>query len=163
MTDALPGNPDAYADRLQAFLEERSVQGELLRFTQSTHSVAEACEATGARPEDFVKNICLITTEGSLVVAIVKGEDRVNYDLVARAAGTRRVHPASPAEILAMTGFPCGGTPSFGFPARVIVDPRVMEMETVYTGGGSEQALMRVSPAEILRHSGASIIPIRKG
>jgi len=162
MPEVTHPKPDEYAAKLQAAVKTLTARAEVLIFSQSCHSVAEACAATGARPEDFVKNICLITTEGSLVVAIVKGEDRVNYELVARTAGTRRVHPASPEEILEKTGFPCGGTPSFGYPAEVMIDLKVMEMDLVYTGGGSENALMRVSPAEILRVSGGRLVSIRK-
>lgn len=154
--------PDAYAARLQALIDQLGVKGELLHFATSCHSVAEAAAAAGVRPEDFVKNICLLTPEGKLVVAIVKGEDRVSWNLAAREAGAQRVRMANNEEILALTGFPCGGTPSFGYPARVLVDPRVMEMDVVYTGGGSENALMRMSPAEILRLTGGRVVQIRK-
>lgn len=33
---------------------------------------------------------------------------------------------ATPGEILEKTGYPCGGTPSFGYQAMFLVDPKVM-------------------------------------
>ena len=47
----------------------------------------------------------------------------------------------TPDEMLAKTGYPCGGTPSFGFAATFLIDPRVMRKDEVYTGGGSETTL----------------------
>ena len=41
-------------------MRENNVSGEHLVFHQSTRSVAEAAEAAGVTPQDFVKNICMI-------------------------------------------------------------------------------------------------------
>ncbi len=160
MTETPPS--DFYSNKLKAVSDSLSAQAELLLFNTSCHSVPEAAAAAGVRPEDLVKNICLLTPDDRLVVVIVKGEDRVNWNLAAREVGAARVRLASAEEILAKTGYPCGGTPSFGYPAEVLIDPRVMEMDIVYTGGGSENALMRLSPVEILRLSGGRLAPVRK-
>ena len=44
-----------------------------------------------------------------------------------------------------------GGVPCFGYDAILVVDPKVFEKEFVYTGGGSEFALVRISTKEILK------------
>ena len=52
-----------------------------MHFEQSCHSVKEAALAAKANETDFVKNICMITDTGKLVVAILKGEDKVDVTL----------------------------------------------------------------------------------
>lgn len=153
---------DEYAAKFRRILMERKIHAEHLVFTQSCHSVAEAVQAVQASPEEFVKNICLIAPEGQLIVAIVKGEDRVSLKGVGQALGMDCPRLANADEILDRTGYPCGGTPSLGFEALFVVDERVLEVEQVYTGGGSEQALMKIAPQEILRESRAIVARIRK-
>lgn len=131
-------------------------------FDQSCHSVAEAAEASGTSPEEFIKNVCMTGNDGSFIVAIVRGTDRANTSRVGRALGTARPRLATPEEILENTGYPCGGTPSFGFQALFLVAPCVAETEAVITGGGSEHSLTRVCTADMLRANHATIVRIRK-
>ncbi|MDR3575770.1 MAG: YbaK/EbsC family protein [Anaerolineaceae bacterium] len=153
---------DIYAEKLGDFIRLNLVQAEHLYFDQSCHSVAEAAQAVHAAAEDFVKNICLMTGTGQLLLAIVKGEDRVSPERIAVALEIDPPRMAKPIEILTLTGYPCGGTPSFGYPAQVLIDPHVLENEFVYSGGGSENALVRISTQELLRASRGRILLIRK-
>ena len=152
----------AYETQLADYMREHGIQAEQLIFQQSTHSVAEAAQAVNATPEDFVKSICFISKAGQIVVAIVKGEDRADRVKVQAAAGLGKLSIASPAEMLARTGYPAGGTPPFGFEATFLMDERVFENAVVYAGGGSEQALIRVAPSELQRVNGARVAALWK-
>lgn len=153
---------EAYEQKLKRYIAENGIQAEHLTFTQSTHSVAEAAEAVGATAEDFVKSICLVTKAGEVVVAIIKGEDRVDRGAVQRLLGLSKLSIASPAEMLKKTGFPAGGTPPFGFAATYVMDERVFECAFVYAGGGSVQSLIRSTPDELRRVNGAQIGVVRQ-
>ncbi|HHY92707.1 MAG TPA: hypothetical protein GX511_05145, partial [Firmicutes bacterium] len=85
-----------YEQRLRTFLQEHKAAAEHLVFDRSCHSVAEAAAAAGAAPEDLVKNVCLIDEDGNLIVAIVKGEDRVSTKRVGQALGSEPPRPATP-------------------------------------------------------------------
>src|SRR3989344_5030068 len=152
-----------YEQKLKEWMAENKVQAEHHSFNQSCHSVEEAAQVVGGEPEDFVKNICMIDLEGNLIVAIVKGEDKVSLDNVAADLGTSKskIRIAKPEEMLEKSGYPCGGTPSFGYSARFLVDERVMEKEIVYTGGGSETSLIKVSPKELLNANRGQIAKLR--
>ena len=152
---------DPYEAKILTYIAAHGIRCEHLSFAQSCHSVAEAARAVQAAPEDFVKNICLITAAGELVVAIVKGEDRASAVRVGKLLNIPTPRLAKPDEILALTGCPCGGTPSFGYPAAFLIDPRVFERSLVYTGGGSETSLVRVAPDELLRANGGRVVEIR--
>jgi len=151
-----------YEAKLKAYISEHGIDARHLSFNQSTHSVEEASRAVGAESEDFIKSICMIAGEGDLVVAIVKGEDRASTGRVSKALGVEGVRIARPEEILEKTGYPVGGTPAFGYPATFLMDPRVMERSHVYSGGGSDTALIYMSTGEILRANGGKVVRVRK-
>jgi Cys-tRNA(Pro)/Cys-tRNA(Cys) deacylase len=152
-----------YEERLRAVITEQRLKIEQRVFQQSCHSVEKAAKAVGAAREDFVKNICLLAEDGRLIVAIIKGEDRVNLKKVARAIGEDgRLRSASPEEILHRTGYPCGGTPPFGFYAVFMMDERTFEKDLLYTGGGSERALITGTAQEFQRANGAIIASLHK-
>ena len=151
-----------FEERLKRIIEEREIDAEHLSFDRYCRSVTEAARTVGAEPEDFVKSICMVDGNGGAIVAIVKGEDRASTSRVAEALGIERPRVASPDEILGLTGFPVGGTPGFGFDARFLVDPRVLEKERVYLGGGSERSLVRMSPRELVRANGGRVVMVRK-
>src|SRR3989304_3808039 len=85
-------------------------------------------------------------------VGIVRGEDRVSPALVAEALGLEgKPRLATAEEILARTGYPMGGTPSFSFDALFVMDEHAFEKPVVYTGGGSPRPLACANPYELLR------------
>ncbi len=151
-----------YEEKLKMYMVDRGIDAEHLHFEQTCHSVQEAADAAGATPDDLVKNICMVNDEGDLIVAIVKGEDRVSTSRVGKALKIERPRTATEDEILVKTGFPCGGVPSFGYKATFIVDPRVMEKEYVYSGGGSEYSLVRIKSQELSEINDGLILRVRK-
>ncbi|HEY1348259.1 MAG TPA: YbaK/EbsC family protein [Ktedonobacteraceae bacterium] len=153
---------DTFAQRLQTYLQDQRIQAEHLSFDQPCHSVAEAALAVNASPEDLVKSICLLDRDGLLITAIVKGDDRVSISRVARALQKEELRLATPEEILAKTGYPCGGTPSFGYQALFLIDPKVMEQEQVFAGGGSETSLVRIRTEELVRANQGAIVRVRQ-
>ena len=151
-----------YEEKLKKFLHENNIQGEHLIFNQSCHTVEEAAKAVNANPDDCVKNICLIDSKGQLIVAIVKGEDRVSTKRVGKILNIERPRIATPEEILEKTGYPCGGTPSFGYHAIFLIDPKVMEKDIVYTSGGSENSLLKINTKDLQKSNNAQIVRIRR-
>ncbi|VVC04162.1 Aminoacyl-tRNA editing domain protein [Candidatus Burarchaeum australiense] len=153
---------DAYEEKLKRFITEHGISAEHLSFQQSCHSVEDAAKAANAPVSAFVKNVCMLDAQGNPIVAIVKGEDRASTTRVAEALGIERPRLATPDEILQKTGYPCGGTPSFGYAAKFLIDSKVMEMETIYSGGGSESSLTRLSPKEMQEANSGQIVRVRK-
>ena len=153
---------DSYEEKIKKYIKDNHIKAEHLSFETFCHSVEEAVQTVNASVEDFVKNICLIDKEGNLIVAIVKGEDRASTKKIGKILGIERPRIASPQEILEKTGFICGGVPSFGYQATFLIDPKVMEKVAVYSGGGSEKSLIKISPQELLKANQNQVIKIRK-
>src|SRR5436309_13672484 len=97
---------DTSEQRLQAYLQEQHIQAEHLSFDQPCHSVAEAARAVNASPQELVKNICLLDSDGQLITAIVKGEDRVSVSRIDRTWQRGGLRLARPPDIWWKTGYP---------------------------------------------------------
>ena len=144
------------------YISENNIEAEHLSFTVSCHSVDEAAEAAGVTADDFVKNICLLGPEGELAVAIIRGVDRVDTKKAAKILGLKKTRMATAEEILNYTGFPCGGTPSFGFTATFLMDEKVFTIPLVYTGGGSQTSLVKATPNTLSNANNAIVADIIK-
>jgi len=153
---------NSYEEKIKEFLQKNNIKAEHLIFVQSCHSVEEAAKAANANVEDFVKNICMVDSKGGIILAIVKGEHRASTSRIMNLLGIKRPRIATPEEILEKTGYPCGGVPSFGFDAKFFIDEKVMEKEFVYSSGGSEKSLMKISTEELQKANKGDIARIRK-
>lgn len=153
----------AYETKLKDAIFRLGIKAEHRHFSQSCHSVADAAAAVGGDASDFVKNVGLQDAAGNVVICIVKGEDRVDKDEAARIVGVAKIKTASAELMLEKTGFPVGGTPSFGYDhvVTVLVDERVLEKPFVWTGGGSPQALVKLAPAEMLKANDGKVCRVR--
>lgn len=151
-----------FEQKMIEFIASQQLKAEHLVLAQSCHSVKEAAIAVNGSEDQFVKNICMIDNKGRLIVAIVHGEDRASTSRVGKALGIDRPRLAEEAEVLERTGYPAGGVPSFGYDALFLIDPKVTEMEFIYTGGGSPNSLVRIEVEEMLNVNTGKILRIRK-
>ena len=152
----------AYEQKLRRFLSNNAVDYQYLQFSTSCHSVHDAAQSVNASISDCIKNICMIDSNDEVIVAIVKGEHRASTSRVAQALDISRPRIAQPDEILEKTGYPCGGVPAFGFSAIFLIDPKVMENSKVYTSGGLDTTLIKISPKDIQRLNHGKIVRVRK-
>lgn len=72
------------------------------------------------------------------------------------------IRKATPDEILEKTGYKCGGVPALGYEAKYLINPKVMEIDYVYTGGSSEYSLLKIFTKDIQKLNKGQIIRIRK-
>lgn len=151
-----------YELKLVEYIKINSVQAEHFVFDKSCHSVKEAAEAVNESENVFVKNICMIDDTNRFIVAIVKGNDRASTTRVGKALNIEKPRLANDKEVLQFTGFPPGGVPSFGFEALFLIDPKVTEMNYIYTGGGSANSLVRIKVDELIKLNKGRIVRIRK-
>jgi Cys-tRNA(Pro)/Cys-tRNA(Cys) deacylase len=151
-----------FEEKLKQYLIKNNINAEQYIFEETCHSVEEAAIAANASPTDIVKSICLIDNQGNLIVAIVKGEDRASTSRVAKALSIEVPRIATPEEILEKTGYICGGVPSFGYEAIFLMDPKVMEREFIYTGGGSPYSLTKISTKILQEVNKGQIVRVRK-
>lgn len=153
---------DNYAEKLNNYIVDHKISAEILHFSETCHSAEDAAKALNADLDQIAKSICLVDSHDKTIIAIVKGPDRVSMTKIAEALNIRKPRPATRDEVLNKTGYPAGGTPPFGYDAVFLIDPTVMEKDTIYGGGGSENAVTRISPIELQKANQGRIVRINK-
>lgn len=140
------------APDLERYCRERDLAARLLHLSVPTPTVQAAAEAVGCPPAQIVKSV-LFLADGSPVVAVASGLARIDRRAVAdhcQVSG-KRVRLARPEEVEQYTAYPVGALPPFGHPEPLLtlLDFRVLQQDTVYAGGGAENALLEMDPRVI--------------
>ena len=151
-----------YEEKLKQYMNVNNIEFEFFSFDQSCHTVQDAADSLGADIDDIIKNICLVGSEDKFIIGIVMGKHRVSTSRVAKLLNIESVRTATPEEILQQSGYPVGGVPSFGFDAIFLMDKKVMEKEAVFSSGGSQKSLIKVSTKTMHKMNEAQIARIRK-
>jgi prolyl-tRNA editing enzyme YbaK/EbsC (Cys-tRNA(Pro) deacylase) len=99
---------------------------------------------------------------GGVVLAIANGTNRISRPALAAAAGVAKLWLASPQLVLDRTGFPAGGVAPVRHATAVpvVIDRRVMDEAWVYGGAGTEDALLKIRPIDIVALTAACVAEI---
>ncbi len=151
------------SSNLAEWIEENTIQADLIKLPVHTPTVKDAAKAVGTSPSQIIKPL-VFTVDGEPVVAIACGTSRVDRRAIATyfGVGRKRVKLAGAEAVLEMTGYPVGAVPPFGLKQEMqtFIDPRVLEHKEVYAGGGAIDSLLRISPGEIVRVTGAVVLDL---
>ena len=156
---AIPAHAPAH---LLEFLSEHEIDAEFIAPGAPMPTVVAAAAAIGVREEQILKTVLFAAEDGAYVVAIANGTRRINRERLARAANLARPRVASPATVFAITGYPAGGVAPYGLPVGlpIIVDERVTALSSAFAGGGTEDLLLRLNPADLIQYSNAAVAQI---
>ena len=150
-------------DDVRGFMDARAIDGEILLLDVPTPTVEMAAQAVGALPGQIVKSL-LFLVNSQPVLAITCGTETVDRRAIGMlfGVGRKKVKLASPDEVLAIAGYAVGAMPPFAHlqPLTTLVDRSVLQQPFVYGGGGGECALLRLTPAELLRVTGAQVLDL---
>lgn len=155
--------------QLTQYIEQRAIEATLIRPEQETPTVALAALALGCQPEQIVKSVLFLLKNGQQVdpvLVIANGATQIDSRKLADlfGVGRKRIRLAPAEVVLALTGYPAGGVPPFGFPQPLptYIDRRVLEQTVIYGGGGDDRTMMRLTPAELMRVTGGLIVDVRQ-
>jgi Cys-tRNA(Pro)/Cys-tRNA(Cys) deacylase len=125
-------------------------------------TVALAARAIGVAEDQIIKSLLFRDRRGCLALAIVAGTGRVDRERLARAAGLEAPRLADAALVLETTGYPAGGVPPVGHRTAipVVMDRSAAALDLVYGGGGAEEVLLRIRPADVLRLTAGTVAAI---
>ena len=149
-------------ERLIRYLRAHGVDAELVAPGVPMPTVPLAAAAIGARPEQILKSLLFKDRTGRCVLAIASGTGKVDAAKLAATADLDRPRLADPATVMKVTGYPAGGVAPVGHASgvRVIVDARAAALDVAFGGGGAEELLLRIRPADIFRLTGGEVADI---
>lgn len=149
---------------LQRFMNKRNIQGEIIFLEVETPTVEAAAKALGVQTAQIGKSVLFTVKEGEPVLAISCGtrliERRVISNLL--GVGRKRIRLAPQDIVLKYTGYPVGTVPPFGHPTSLstLLDPAVLDLDEIYVGGGAHNAMLRITPQDILKTCHPEIIAL---
>ena len=128
-----------------------------------TPTVPDAARALGVATEQIIKSLVFVIDDEPLLV-INNGITLVDRRKVAThmGVGRKRVKFASGEAALEITGYIVGSMPPFGHRQTLptLIDPAVKQFDLIFGGGGDIDAMLRLTPAELLRVTAGSLVAI---
>lgn len=148
------------AIRVQAILGDGF---RILEFEDSTHSSAEAAAAIGCEVAQIAKSMLFRAADGSPVLVVASGANRVDEKKVAALLG-QKIKRADADFVLASTGVAPGGVPPVGHVVApvTLLDRDLQRYETIWAAGGSPNAVFALTPPDLVRLTAAEFGDIAK-
>jgi len=147
-------------DDLQAFLDAQDIEAEIVYPGAPTPTVPAAADALGVQEDQIVKSVVFLVDDRPFIV-YANGTRRVDpRKLAVRLDVSRKkVKLADADQVLELTGYAVGTVPPVGLKTRMpsFLDPAIQEHALIYAGGGGISALLKLTPAELLRVTNAEI------
>lgn len=144
-------------DRFMEAARAQGIQPDVHRFPEGTKTAADAARAIGCDVGQIVKSLVFMADDRP-VMAFTSGANRVDEAKLASAVGADTTRRASPEEARTATGFAVGGTPPFGYPVRLtcVADHDLLVWDQIWAAAGTPDSVFPLSPADLLRVTGAS-------
>lgn len=150
-------------DNLRAYLAEQGIPAEVFFPGAPTPTVAAAAQALGVEPDQIVKTVIFLV-DGTPFAVFGCGLRRVDPAKLAQRLNIslKKVRLANADEVQNLTGYPVGTVPPLGLktPMPAFIDPAVQRYDVIYAGGGGINALLKITPADLIRYSRAEVAPM---
>ncbi len=148
---------------LQHYIDQNHIEATILPLNGHTPTVSDAARELQVETDQIIKSLVFILNDEPLLV-INNGLVRVDRRKLAAflQVGRKRVKFATPEQALAITGYVVGSMPPFGHKSamRTLADTAVAAQSVIYGGGGDINAMMRLTPSELLKITGAEVVSL---
>jgi Cys-tRNA(Pro)/Cys-tRNA(Cys) deacylase len=105
-------------------------------------SLEQAAEERGLKPDQIVRSLLFRLEDGSFVLVLMPGVEKVNWAKLRKYLGVFRMTTATSEEVLEVTGYETGAVSPFGLPQplRLLVDRKILIHEDISIGAGIRNA-----------------------
>ncbi len=148
------------AQRVQTALRECGSAATVIQVPDSTRTAAEAAAALGTAVAQIVKSLVFVAEDRPLLV-LTSGSLRVSTDKVRALVGAK-VSRADADAVKRLTGYAIGGVPPLAHdtPVRVLMDPHLLEFDTVWAAAGTPHEVFGIAPDELQRITRAEVADV---
>ncbi|SDQ90692.1 YbaK/EbsC family protein [Natronobacterium texcoconense] len=153
--------------RISEFVErardEYGFEPDVEEFPEGTKTAADAADAVGCDVAQIASSLAF-DLEGSLVVSVTSGANRVNEAALADHFGNpdADVEMADPERIKETLGWSIGGVPPFPHESDVpvVIDETLLEYDTVWAAAGTPTAVFPIDPRELAEYADAERVSV---
>ncbi|MEO6571053.1 MAG: YbaK/EbsC family protein [Ilumatobacteraceae bacterium] len=133
-------------------------------FPQGAKTAADAAAAIGCDVGQIIKSL-IFGVDGEIVLAYVSGSNMLDEAKLAAAAGGERCERVDADAVRVATGYPIGGVPPIGHvsPLRAFIDPDLLQYDEVWGAAGTWNDVFPITPADLRRASGGTVIELKRG
>lgn len=156
-------NPTAM--RYQQSLIDLGLTSEVVEFSESTRSAAEAAAAIGCELAQIVKSMVFKASKsGRAVLVLASGINRVDESLIRNLLG-EKLGKADAEFVRESTGFAIGGVPPFGHgqDLPIFIDEDLLQHSSLWAAAGTGNAVFELTPDELLEASGGTVRKVSEG
>lgn len=116
-------------------------------------SLEQAAAERGQKPEQIIRSLLFRLSQEEFVMALMAGPQQVDWKMLRRYLGEKRLTTASEEEVLRVTGYPRGAVSPFGLPQplRLLADPAIFEPKEISIGSGVRGATVILSSFDLRR------------
>jgi Cys-tRNA(Pro)/Cys-tRNA(Cys) deacylase len=127
-----------YTTPVSKVFDKAEIPYRLFKHPGAIHSLEQAAEERGQRPEQVVRSILFRLGEGEFAMVLMAGPAQVSWPALRRYLGQSRLSMASEEEVRTVTGYERGAVSPIGVPAsvRILVDESVTAVEEISIGSG---------------------------
>jgi len=149
--------------QLGSLLERAGVKFRILEVPQAATS-SEAAASLRLSLERIGKTVVLKSDTGETILVVVRGDRRIDQSKLAKMLGYKKLRLATAEEVVEVTGYAPGGVPPIGHARKlpVYVDEELLNLDSIYVGGGDERHLLEISPSAIVKLAEARVIQVPK-
>jgi prolyl-tRNA editing enzyme YbaK/EbsC (Cys-tRNA(Pro) deacylase) len=153
--DALGGSEARVAEELSRL----GIASEVRVMPASTRSAADAAAAVGCEVSQIVKSLIFRSVRSDEpILVLASGANRVDEGLLAEIV-QGPVERATAEFVRARTGYAIGGVPPVGHvqPIGAYLDEDLLAHPLVWAAAGSPRAVFSLTPADLVRVTGAKV------
>lgn len=150
------------AYQFQQMLAEEGYENEVVQLPGSTRTAQEAAEAIGCHVSQIAKSILFrLEPSGHPLLVIASGRNRIDEHKVAQDVG-ETLGKADPDYVRKQTGYTIGGVPPLGHPEPIqtFIDEDIFQFQHIWAAAGHGQAVMKLTPEELLRMTNGRVVTI---
>lgn len=153
----------ASVQKVQDVLRSLGFSGEVVVFSDSTRTAAEAAQAVGCQVGQIVKSLVFKGKQTHRPVLVeASGVNRVNERRVSEVIG-EPIEKADADFVRQHTGFAVGGVPPVGHAEHIetFIDEDLLQYEEIWAAAGNPHAVFRLTPGELQEMTGGKVIGIK--
>ena len=149
-------------DKVQQALKSMGLAAEVMEFSKSTRTAAEAAAAIGTTVGQIAKSLVFLAGNEPVLI-IASGANRVDVEKLHRLLGKKIIRPDAET-VRKTTGFSIGGVPPVGHKERLrtLVDQDLLNFTVIYAAAGTPNTVFAVSPTDLVRIAEAEVVHIKE-
>src|SRR5436305_2411134 len=151
------------AQRVQNALQPFGLSLQVVELPGSTRTAAEAAQAIGTTVAQIAKSLVFKTKNTQRpVLVITSGTNRVNEKKVGELLG-EAIEKADADFVRDRLGLAIGGVPRVGHTEKpeTLIDEDLLQYDTIWAAAGTPNAVFRLTPADLVKITGARTAAIK--